>query len=65
MTTTKATHEGEELTVTFINYRPASDTLDFVEIDEVVILGCAVDHTAWPADLKRKIHALAYDLDFE
>ena len=74
MTTATATHHGEEMEVTFrarierndYGVRGSSfyETRD-IEIDEVVILGCAVDHKGWPKDVTSKILALADDLDFE
>lgn len=70
-----ATHTGEEIEVTFtarmvktdygVERSPVWYEPEDIEIDEVVILGTAVDHTNFPAKVLADLLELADDLEFE
>lgn len=70
-----ATHTGEEIEVTFtarmvktdygVERSPVWYEPEDIEIEEVVILGTAVDHTKFPAKVLADLMDLAADLEFE
>jgi len=70
-----ATYTGEEIEVTFtarmvktdygVERSPVWYEPEDIVIDEVVILGAAVDHTKFPAKVLADLLDLADDLEFE
>ncbi len=70
-----ATYSGEEMEVAFIatgfvtdygvDRSPTWIEWDNVTIDDLTILGVAVDVSKLPVDLQEAIYALADDLEFE
>lgn len=70
-----ATHTGEEIEVTFtarmvktdygVERSPVWYEPEDIAIDEVVILGTAVDHTKFPEKVLTDLMDLADDLEFE
>ena len=58
-----ANHNGEEVEVVYRS--PTWIEWDNVTIDDLTILGVAVDVSKLPVDLQEGIYALADDLEFE
>lgn len=75
MATGTATHNGEELTVSFsatgqsadygVDGSPTWIEWDDIEIEELTILGCQIDPDTLPDELVAAIRELARDLEFE